>query len=824
MESPAGPLTEGVGARAHERGRDRHAQLLVPKRDDLPTRLYGVLDGSEMVVEQQRRRIEVVDRIRESEEGGGPVTGWLGRTDELDDDLARPKERLEERRTVLIGLPGAAGRQTDGFECRDRSALVRGEHDDVVDHQRSVRVVGRSAWWPVAGSGGQAIQVRIGALGRRPAAQRPPDDPLPPLAADEADPDVADPTRRVVVHRETRRPPGIGLVGHDDVVDCDGFRRDGFRRDGFGCGGFGHQRDGSPPGSGRPPLRGGRFEHGGSVWADCTAVTGTVNTLHEQAHAWMSVDPDPATRAEVGALLARGDDAGLAERFGTALTFGTAGLRGAMGAGPNRMNRVVVRRATAGLMDHLPPGAGVVIGHDSRLNSHVFAEDAARVVAGAGGHALVLPCFAPTPLVAYAVRHLAADAGVVCTASHNPPNDNGYKVYLADGAQILPPTDALIADAIDRSQPVLASEGHARIEMLDDGVERAYVEHVAGLRSWSPAKRDVRVVYSALHGVGTRLTAAVFEAAGFAPLHLVDAQCSPDGTFPTVAVPNPELIDSTRLARRELARSGADVALVHDPDADRLGVMVRHGADVRRLTGDEIGLLLGDHVLRHGAGTDRLVVDTVVSSNALAAVAAAHGVHHHRTLTGFKWIVRPAIEHPGLRFVFGYEEALGFSVDPYVRDKDAISAALVFADLVATLAADGHTVNDRLEELANRHGLFATATWTWSAGMTERVTRAMSRLRSALPRAIGHSKVVAVRDYVQGGTLPPTDLLELELEPRARLCVRPSGTEAKLKVYAEVVVPTDDGAPYARATAESSTRLEALHTAIVPLVDMLMND
>jgi phosphomannomutase len=538
----------------------------------------------------------------------------------------------------------------------------------------------------------------------------------------------------------------------------------------------------------------------------------------------MAVDPDPRTRAEVERLLRAGDDAGLAARFQGSLEFGTAGLRGPMGAGPNRMNRVVVRRATAGLMEYLPPDATVVIGHDSRRNSDVFARDVARVVAGAGGHARLLPCHAPTPLVAFAVRHLGADAGVVCTASHNPPGDNGYKVYLADGAQILPPADARIADAIERSEPVLASDGNPLVQMLDDETERAYVDHVARLMPWSAARRDVRVVYSALHGVGTRLTEAVFGAAGFAPLHLVDAQCSPDGSFPTVSVPNPELAEATRLSHEALAVSEADVALVHDPDADRLGVIVRDGGGTRSLTGNEIGLLLADHILSRGAGAERLVVDTVVSSSALAAVAAAYGVHHRRTLTGFKWIVRPAMDRPDLRFVFGYEEALGFSVDAYVRDKDAISAAVVFSDLVATLRTEGRTVTDRLEELARRHGLFATSSWSRPAQDAAQLGAAMARLRAAVPRTIGDSSVVSVSDYARGGALPPADLLEIELEPRARLAIRPSGTEARLKVYAEVVVEIGADVPYATAVAETSLRLDALRTAMEPLLDTLMND
>lgn len=547
--------------------------------------------------------------------------------------------------------------------------------------------------------------------------------------------------------------------------------------------------------------------------------------LRDQVEAWISVDPDHETRVALQALLDADDMQSLGELFGGHLEFGTAGIRGVMGPGPMRMNRVVVRRATAGLMAYLPPGATVVIGHDARKNSDVFALDVARVVAGAGGRAALLPPHAPTPLVAFAVRHLAADAGVMCTASHNPATDNGYKVYSADGAQVVSPVDERIAAAIADIDGVidLADEFGPRIERLGSDIERAYVRHVSQLVATGPAT-DIRVVYSPLHGVGARLTLAAFDAAGFDRPDVVSSQRDPDPTFPTVETPNPEDGNAVRLTQAAAERVGADVALIHDPDADRLGVLVPVGGSWRPLTGNEIGLLIADHILNRTTGTDRLVVDTVVSSSALARLAAAHGVHHARTLTGFKWIVRPAIEHPEWRFVFGYEEALGFSVDSYVRDKDGIASALVFAELVATLKATGQSVDDRLAALAREHGLFATASWTLGAEREHQVSDAMARLRGALPSKIGAHTVVSTADFLAGNGLPPTDLVEFSLDSRTRLSIRPSGTEPKLKVYAEVSSLVRDGAAYDAAVQRADAQLRQVRAAVVPMLRALLND
>jgi phosphomannomutase len=477
-------------------------------------------------------------------------------------------------------------------------------------------------------------------------------------------------------------------------------------------------------------------------------------------------------------------------------------------------------------MRELPVGARVVIGHDARRNSHEFAEDTARVVAAHGGHALVLPPNAPTPLLAFAVRHLDADAGVMCTASHNPPDDNGYKVYLHDGAQVIPPIDARIAQAIDDAEGdvAVAAPDDPAILRLDVDVERAYLEHIGALPTSRPLDPSARValVYSALHGVGAHLSLAAFDRAGFVEVRAVEDQCEPDGAFPTLRSPNPEDPSALALTMRLAERSDAALAVVQDPDADRLGVVVPTVDGWRALTGDETGLLLADHALRRTEGDDRLVVDTVVSSSALARLADEHRVHHARTLTGFKWIVRPALDRRDRQFVFGYEEALGFSVDGYVRDKDGISSALAIAALAADLRARGRTLTDRLRELAIAHGLFRTAAWTLRAPSHDVVAAAMRTWRDSLPAAVDGLRVERVEDFAAGGELPPTDLLVLHLEGQSRVAFRPSGTEPKLKMYAEVVSDVGRLNGYDRAVADADARLDSLRNAVLPMLEEVL--
>jgi len=542
--------------------------------------------------------------------------------------------------------------------------------------------------------------------------------------------------------------------------------------------------------------------------------------VRAEVEAWMAADPDPVTRAEVEALVAAADVAGLADRFGDRLRFGTAGLRGALGAGPNRMNRLVVRRAAAGLVAHLPPGAQVAVGYDARHRSDEFALDTARVVAAAGGTALLLPRPLPTPVLAFAVRQLGAAGGVMVTASHNPPADNGYKVYLGDGAQIVPPADAEISARIDeaaRREIPLADPAHPAIVRVGEELVEAYVESAAAC-SLTPGARKVAIVYTAMHGVGRDLLTATFARAGFGRVHEVAAQVEPDPDFPTVPFPNPEEPGALDLALADARRLDADLVLAHDPDADRLGVAVPD-PDVaggwRALTGNEIGALLADHVLVNTSGADRLVATTIVSSRLLRSMAELAGVRYAETLTGFKWIVRPGLADPTARFVFGYEEALGYAVSPAVRDKDGITAALLFAELTAGLLAAGRTVLDRLDDLARIHGVHATDTWSIrfdGPDGRERISELMGIVRGAMPETLAGLTVTGGHDYAAGdGDLPPTDAVRWDLGAGARVLIRPSGTEPKAKCYLEVIEPVtgDHVGPPRAAAADRLTRLRA---------------
>ncbi len=546
------------------------------------------------------------------------------------------------------------------------------------------------------------------------------------------------------------------------------------------------------------------------------------DALLAQARAWRDEDPDPATRAELDLLLEGPDLPALRERFAERLQFGTAGLRGALGAGPNRMNRALVRRATAGVAAWLrSSGASgpVVIGRDARHGSAEFAADAAAVLAGAGWSVLLLPRPLPTPVLAFAVRHVGAAAGIMITASHNPPQDNGYKLYLGDGAQIVPPVDAEVSAAIDAVGPLAGvALGEDGIEVVDETVVAAYVDAVAGLLL-PGSGRAVRTVYTAMHGVGAAVLLHAFAAAGFPAPAPVAEQVEPDPDFPTVAFPNPEEPGALDLALAQAAELGADVVIANDPDADRLALAVPGPDGWRALTGDELGVLLADHLLRTRPRTaDDVVVTTVVSSGLLARIAEDAQVAFADALTGFKWVVRaPA---PGQRFVFGYEEALGYCVGEVVRDKDGISAALVAAELVAALRGEGATVQDRLDELHRRHGVHHTAARSrrlTGPDWLERVTATMAAVRAAPPVELCGRPVVAVEDLLGGGRLPPADVLIWRVDG-GRVVVRPSGTEPKLKSYAEAVVAVPEGADLAAARATAAATAQDLLDAVDQLL------
>ncbi len=507
------------------------------------------------------------------------------------------------------------------------------------------------------------------------------------------------------------------------------------------------------------------------------------------ARAWLAEDPDPDTRAELQGLLDAGDAAALADRFGARLEFGTAGLRGALGAGPNRMNRAVVIRAAAGLCSYLTArgGRSVVIGYDARHKSDVFARDTAEVVEGAGMHAVVLPRPLPTPVLAFAIRQLGADAGVMVTASHNPPQDNGYKVYLGDGSQIVPPADAEISAAIEAVGPLSTVPRGDGWQTLGEEVLEAYLDRVAGLVDPAPPPATCSIVYTPLHGVGRDVVLAAFDRAGFPAPTVVTQQGDPDPEFSTVAFPNPEEPGAIDLALAAAVEAGADIVLANDPDADRCAVAVPDTAAAagwRMLRGDEVGALLGAHLVRRYPSLSGTFAASIVSSSLLSRIAAAHGLDYVETLTGFKWISRV----DGLRY--GYEEALGYCVDPEgVRDKDGVSAALLVAELAATLKTEGRALTDLLDDLAREHGLHATDQLSARVEDLALIEDAMARLRAEPPTTLGGRAVEHAEDLAAGSdALPPTDGLRYRLADGGRVVVRPSGTEPKLKAYLEVVV------------------------------------
>jgi phosphomannomutase len=563
-------------------------------------------------------------------------------------------------------------------------------------------------------------------------------------------------------------------------------------------------------------------------------------SVRDQALVWAAADPDPATAAEVRALVEQGNEAELADRFGGRLEFGTAGLRGVLGGGPNRINRAVVRRTSLGLARYLKanvPGAaekGVVVGRDGRKLSKEFAADTAAVLAAEGIKAHVFEDLAPTPLTAYAVTALGAAGAVMVTASHNPPEYNGYKVYWGNGAQIIPPHDGGIAAAIDAVGPAnavkLLDEKEARAKGLwvdvAPKVERDYFDAILALRAHGKAG-DLSIVYSAMHGVGGRFVAQALREAGFSKVHPVAEQQEPDGNFPTVRFPNPEEKGAMDLSTALAEKVKADVVLANDPDADRLAVMARD-ADGRltMLSGNEVGVLLGHYLLTQKKTSKPLVITTIVSSAQLRAIAEALGAAYDETLTGFKWIANCAlVREPkeGLSFVFGYEEALGYTVGTVARDKDGVGAALVAADMAAWCKQRGQTLYGYLEEVQRAHGLFvarqANFTLPGSAGQAL-IGKVMAAFREQAVASAGGLKVTASNDYksqqrtAAGKTtplsLPPSNVLSWELEGGSRITARPSGTEPKIKFYFELKETMKAGEPIRDARARAMKYLDAL--------------
>ncbi|MEO8261348.1 MAG: phospho-sugar mutase [Pseudolysinimonas sp.] len=525
----------------------------------------------------------------------------------------------------------------------------------------------------------------------------------------------------------------------------------------------------------------------------------------------MAQDPDPTTRAELDALVARADTgapeavADLTARFDGRLDFGTAGLRGELGAGPTRMNRVLVAQAAAGLAAYLltrEPNPTVVIGYDGRHNSAVFARDTAELMHAAGVQATLLPRLLPTPVLAFAVRHLRASAGVMVTASHNPAADNGYKVYLGGGdggSQIVPPADAEIQAAIlavarGSVADLPRSTGYA---MAREGVVDAYRAATAQVARPGAPAASLRYVYTPMHGVGLETARAVFADAGYPDMHVVPAQAKPDPDFPTVSFPNPEEPGAMDLALALAADVDADLVIANDPDADRVAVGVKEDGGWRRLSGNEVGWLLGWRAAR-SSGASGTLACSLVSSPALGAVAAASGLAWVETLTGFKWISRV----PGL--VFGYEEALGYLVDPAkVRDKDGISAAVAVLEEFAALKASGVSYQQHLASFAEQFGGYASSQISIRVADLSIIPETMERLRSTPPTVVGGLRVEAVEDFAEGfAEFPPNDILRYRFDG-GRVIVRPSGTEPKLKCYLDAW--STDGSATERLAAADAT-------------------
>ncbi|MCB0871806.1 MAG: phospho-sugar mutase [Thermoleophilia bacterium] len=540
------------------------------------------------------------------------------------------------------------------------------------------------------------------------------------------------------------------------------------------------------------------------------------------AEAWIDADPDPATAAELRELVAASRLDELRLRFGGRLAFGTAGVRGPMRGGPMGMNRLVVRQTAAGIARHLnatlPRPAVVVVAYDARHNSATFAADCAEVLSAHGISVVRGREPLPTPVGVFALRHLHADAGIVITASHNPAADNGIKLYMGDGAQIIPPVDGQIAAAIDAvvADGVVTPDLGTAGEVADLGREVIDAYLATTVHRVPACSSHVRVATTAMHGVGGRLLRRALADAGFEDVVFVAEQDAPDPDFPTVAFPNPEEPGATDLLARRMTAVGADLGLALDPDADRIAVLVkgRDGIPVQ-LTGDDVGCLLADWLLAsvvHGHD-ERLVVNSVVSSTLLAAIADARDARHAETLTGFKWLSRPAMEHPEWTQVLAYEEALGYAIGAEVRDKDGISAGLAVASMASAAHLRDRTLLEDLDDLHRRHGVHLVSNFSIrdeSPGAAERRATIVARLSETPPERIGGVAVTGVAMLAH-------DVVRVTLEDTLRVVIRPSGTEPKLKCYCEAVEPVPEH-DVREARDRATARIAAIRPALVELV------
>ena len=533
--------------------------------------------------------------------------------------------------------------------------------------------------------------------------------------------------------------------------------------------------------------------------------------LRAEVHAWIADDPDPKTAAELTALLEAGDEEVLNKYFSGFLQFGTAGLRGPIGPGPSCMNRAVVGRTAAGISAYMKERGmkRVVIGRDARYGSEDFTAESAEIFAGAGFEVFVLPRPLPTPVLAFATHQLKCDVGVMVTASHNPPQDNGYKVYIgpsADGisyaaSQIISPTDRLIAEEIAAIKSLANQPRGKSWTIIGEELISEYIRRTALI---APKPGDLKIVYTAMHGVGTETVQRVFNHAGFATLILVDEQCTPDPDFPTVAFPNPEEPGAIDLALAKARDFGADLVIANDPDADRCAAAVNDPkVGWRMLRGDELGVIFGEWIARtHSHGS---FGNSIVSSSALSKIAAHYSIDFKEVLTGFKWLAK--IED----LAFGYEEAIGYAIDSEtVNDKDGISAALLLAQIATELKSQGLTLLDLLSEVWSRHGFHGTEQISIRVADISQITQLLTKLRKSPPTQIAGRAVLSIDDLADPKDgLPPTDGLRLWIDGGIRMIVRPSGTEAKMKCYIEVI------------TKDAAASQELLDQLRQPIKDLL---
>ncbi len=559
--------------------------------------------------------------------------------------------------------------------------------------------------------------------------------------------------------------------------------------------------------------------------------------MMEQVTRWLEKDPDPRTREELQHLIDEQNIAELEDRFSRRLEFGTAGLRGKVGCGPNRMNRLVIQETATGLGHYLieqikdAAQRGVVIGYDGRPDSCQFAHDTASVLTSLGIKVYLTHKVAATPIVAFGVKHFNAAAAVVVTASHNPPEYNGFKVYWENGAQIIPPHDSGIAAEIEKAAtkpvPLMSlddAEKHGLLVWLKDDYYQSYrsTMNTNPLLANHTAPESIGVAYTAMHGVGAEMAETLLQDAGFTKVYSVKEQREPDGSFPTVNFPNPEEDGAMDMVIALAKANNADIACANDPDADRFAVAARKpDGEYQMLTGDQVGSLFGYYLLSKTDANKQLVGNTIVSSTLLSKIARSMGAEYYQTLTGFKWLTNIAMQKQTAekQFLFAYEEALGYTVGNKVWDKDGLSALVAFAQLTAELKSQGKTVWDQLEAIYRQHGMYVNA--QHSTALDPKDPPVGDKLRAAQPTMIAGRSVEVLEDlkaltrtYADGKTesidLPASDVLIYHLSGGARVIVRPSGTEPKLKCYYEVVEPFDPAESFAEAYEKADLAMDLL--------------